>query len=251
LAPPKMVAWPAVELLKNCKKLVKSPVPIVAPPAVELPEKNIPQLISSEMVAWPAVDLFENCMMPSSLKIAALPAVDLFENCIKPSLLKMVALPAADVSLKNISPPVPVPEPVDALVNTSLPAVALFENTIVPALPEASTAVTKFCVTPELFVMPVPLMVSVKLGLTVMVYAEAAEVNVMPLTSVFAEIETLLVFERSNVAVSDVPLGTIVGVQLAAVFQSSEPGLRSQVALPAWLAWMKSIKINAPKIPVM
>ena len=55
----------------------------------------------------------------------------------------------------------------------------------------------------------------------------------MPLTSVFAEIETDVVFEEPNVAVSAVPLGTIAGVQFVAVFQSPEPGLRSHVALPA------------------
>src|SRR6266536_6096303 len=39
--------------------------------------------------------------------------------------------------------------------------------------------------------------------------------------------------ERANVAVSAGPLGTIAGVQLAAVFQSSVAGLAFQVALPA------------------
>jgi len=176
--------------------------------------------------------------------MVALPAVDLFKNCVTPPL-KMVALPAVDVSLKNISPPAPIPEPLFVFANTLLPAVALFENTIVPALPEASTAVTKFCVAPELFVMPVPLMVSVKLGLTVMVYAEAAGVNVIPLTSVFAEMETFVVFERPNVAVSVEALGTVIGVQLAAVFQSPEPGLRSHIALPAWLTVATKAKMVA------
>ena len=81
--------------------------------------------------------------------------------------------------------------------------------------------------------MPVPLRVIARLGLAVMVYAEAAEVNLMPLTSVFAEIETLVVLERAKVAVSVDPLGTVAGVQLAAVFQSPEPGLRSHSAVPA------------------
>ena len=55
----------------------------------------------------------------------------------------------------------------------------------------------------------------------------AAGVKLMLLTSVFAEIETAVVFERANVAVSDDPLGTVAGVQFVAVFQSPEPGLRS------------------------
>ena len=64
--------------------------------------------------------------------------------------------------------------------NSLLPAVALFENTIVPTLPvpEASTAVTKCCVVPELFVMPTPLKVSVKLGFTVVVKGVKARVRV-------------------------------------------------------------------------
>ena len=58
----------------------------------------------------------------------------------------------------------------------------------------------------------------------------------MLLTSVFAEIETAVVFERANVAVSDDPLGTVAGVQFVAVFQSPEPGLKSHVASPAKVA---------------
>ena len=73
----------------------------------------------------------------------------------------------------------------------------------------------------------------------------------IPSTSVSAEMETLVVFETANVAVSTDPLGTVAGVQFVAVFQSPEPGLRSHVALPAWLAWIKSIRIKAPKIPAM
>ena len=132
-----------------------------------------------------------------------------------------------------------------AAQSKAAPAVALFENTIVPALPEASTAVTKFCVAPELFVMPMPLMVSVKLGLTVMLYAEAAGVNVMPFTSVFVEIATSLVFDKPNVATSADPLGTVAGLQFVTVFQSPEAGLRSHIALPAWAKLAMKAKIVA------
>ena len=45
--------------------------------------------------------------------------------------------------------------------------------------------------------------------------------------------ETSVVFERAKVAISAGPLGTVAGVQLPAVFQSPEVGLRSHVALPA------------------
>jgi hypothetical protein len=72
----------------------------------------------------------------------------------------------------------------------------------------------------------------------------------MPLSSVFAEIEMAVVFERANVAVSADPLGTVAGLQFVLVFQSPERGLRFHVALPAWLVWMQSIKINALKIAV-
>ena len=53
----------------------------------------------------------------------------------------------------------------------------------------------------------------------------------MPLTSVSAEIETLVVLERPKVATSAGPLGIPFGVQLAAVFQSPEIGSRSHWAL--------------------
>jgi len=69
---------------------------------------------------------------------------------------------------------------------------------------------------------------------TLMVYAfVAAGLKVIPLTSVFADIETLVVLENANVAVSAELLGTVAGVQFVAVFQSPEVGLRSQVASPA------------------
>jgi hypothetical protein len=50
---------------------------------------------------------------------------------------------------------------------------------------------------------------------------------------VWAERETFVVLEKSNVAVSAVPRGTVIGFQLAAVFQSPELGFALHVALPA------------------
>jgi len=55
----------------------------------------------------------------------------------------------------------------------------------------------------------------------------------MLFTSVLAERETDVLLEVANVAVSGGPLGTVVGVQLAAVFQSLELGLVFHVALAA------------------
>ena len=114
-------------------------------------------------------------------------------------------------------------------------AAALLVNTIVPKLPAPSVAVTKFGLVAELFVGPTPLMVNVNVGLAVMVNALAPELNTMPLTSVFAESETLVILEVAKVAVSDAPLGTVVGVQFVAVFQSPVAGLAFHVALPAKL----------------
>src|SRR6266496_1186837 len=56
----------------------------------------------------------------------------------------------------------------------------------------------------------------------------------MPSTSVFAEMETLVICENAKVAVSAGPLGTLVGVQLSGVFQSPEVGSNFHSALSAW-----------------
>ena len=66
-----------------------------------------------------------------------------------------------------------------------------------------------------------------------MVKGLAPELNTMLFTSVLAERETDVLLEVANVAVSGGPLGTVVGVQLAAVFQSLELGLVFHVALAA------------------
>ena len=94
-------------------------------------------------------------------------------------------------------------------------------------------ASTKFCVIPELFVMPAPWTVRAKLGATVIVNALAPELNVIPATSVEAEIPTEVVLEVANVAVSVDELGTVPDDQFVGVFQSALPGLRSHVPLPA------------------
>jgi len=141
---------------------------------------------------------------------------------------------ALDESSKSVHPGVPPRvAPPFMVKKVPLPAVALFlkNNLIALAAPEG--AATKFCVVPELFVMPVPLSVSEKLGLAVIVKLLAPGEKVMPSTVVFAEIEMAVVFEVAKVAVSADPLGAVAGVQFIAVFQSPEPGLRSHVALPA------------------
>src|SRR5436190_669961 len=151
-----------------------------------------------------------------------------------PPLLLNVPLPAVEVLLNCVNPPnVPLnPLPVlEKLV--PVPAVALFVNAIAPSPPDPSTAVTKCCVIPELLVMPVPLMVNVCVGVTVIVKAFVAkELNMISATSVLAEIPTEVnVVARLNVAVSDDPLGRVLGVQSVKVFQSLPVSFHA--ALPA------------------
>src|SRR6187399_1182212 len=87
--------------------------------------------------------------------------------------------------------------------------------------------------TPELFVMPAPLMVNAKKRL-VIVNALAPGLNTMPLTSVGAPISGFIL-EVANLAVSAGPLGGPPAVQLAALFQFISTGVALQVALPAVL----------------
>src|SRR5437660_8636407 len=96
-----------------------------------------------------------------------------------------------------------------------------------------SPAVTKFCIVAELFDSPLPLMFNISEAGTLTLNALAPGLNTTLLTCVVAEMETEVILEISNVAVSEGPLGTVAGVQLAAVFQSLLIGFRFQVALSA------------------
>src|SRR5439155_3699871 len=149
-----------------------------------------------------------------------------------------VPCPALDMPLNSTWPPWSVAEPqqIEPLFvkNVESPATALPLKEITPCCSRSSTSVTKFCTTPELLVIPVPLIVNVCPGLLVTVKALASAVNVTALTSVPAEIETEVGLEASKVAVSLGPFDTVGGVQLAAVFQSALTGLSFQVALSAW-----------------
>ena len=125
------------------------------------------------------------------LAIPALPALELSKNCVMP--------PGASLASGPLS-----------VMRVPFPAVAPFVNCIVPCcVPLISVAVTKFCVTPELFVMPAPLTVNVNVGTAVIVNALAPALNTMPFTSVLAERETLVVLDVANVAVSEGPLGIV------------------------------------------
>ena len=136
---------------------------------------------------------------------------------------------------KNRTPEPPwlTTEPPGLVKRVRLPAVALFVNCITPWLRLRSISVRKFCVIPELFVMPTPLMVKVNEGLAVIVNTLALALNTMPFTSVLAEMDTPVVLENANVAVSNGPLGTVEPVQFAAWFQSPVAGLVFHVALLA------------------
>src|SRR5262249_6723806 len=67
----------------------------------------------------------------------------------------------------------------------------------------------------------------------VMVKALAPGLKIISETSITPVCEIAVMFEASNVAVSLGSSGTVLGVQLVAVFQLPLVGLRFQVALPA------------------
>src|SRR5439155_24038318 len=96
---------------------------------------------------------------------------------------------------------------------------------MMPRWPSPSSAVTKFSMLSELFVMATPLIVSSNAGLMFIVKALAPALNTVPLTSVLGERETAVGLLVANVAVSGGALGTVIGVELAAVFESPVAGL--------------------------
>ena len=89
-----------------------------------------------------------------------------------------------------------------------LPAVAPLVKTITDPLPDPSTAVTKFCVIPELFVMPVPLRVNVNVASMLIVKACVSEaVNVIAAIVVLAETKREVTLDKLlKVAVSPTPV---------------------------------------------
>src|SRR3954466_11917316 len=76
-------------------------------------------------------------------------------------------------------------------------------------------------------------MVKESAGVALMVKALAPALNTMALSSTSLDKVMEGLFEVAQVATSLGPLGTALGTQLVAVFQSPEVGLRFQVALPA------------------
>jgi hypothetical protein len=99
-------------------------------------------------------------------------------------------------------------------------------------------------------VIPVPLIINPRDTEGVIVNALPLGLNTMPLISTVVGMETAVVLETANVAVSASPLGTVAGIQFAAVFQSPVVGLRSQVALPPWaVCKLKETNKSRPRRP--
>ena len=71
--------------------------------------------------------------------------------------------------------------------------------------------------------------------MSVIVKALAPALNTMLFTCIRLERERPVMLDVANVAVSVGELGTVAGIQLAAVFQSPVPGAAFHVALPAKL----------------
>ena len=115
---------------------------------------------------------------------------------------------------------------------SEISAVALFVKIDPSSVADSiSQRAAKFCVIPELFVMPTPLMVNVKMGLTVMVNALAPEVNTMPLTSVSPRAKRSLCWRDPKVAC---PFGRWDGRRpISGGVPESLVTVRFQVALPA------------------
>src|SRR5438477_6111219 len=178
-----------------------------------------------------------------------------------PPLLMKVPLAALEVPLNCVCPPLAplaLATMPPLLMKVPLAAVELTLNCVSPPVAPATAPplVTKVCVVPELFVTPTPLMVNIKLLLTLIVKASAPGLNTTPLTSVLVERKILVILEVAKVAVSAGPLGTTLPVQLvnpvgrSTKFQSP---LRSptQVPLSAKLDSIVRIKRSADRSRVM
>ena len=202
-----IVALPAVEVLWNS---VPPPTALTAVPAWLL------------TVALPAVEVPKNFVVPPNapftvpplLLSVALAAVEVPKNCVVPLVTLLTVAPLLENAVRA-------------------PAVAPLVKVMVPNWLAPFTAVTKFCVMPELFAIPVPLSVSVSVGLAVIVNALAPALNVIPLTCVPAESESAVVPDVANVAVSAAPFGTEPPTQFVPAFQRLLPGAAFHVSLPA------------------
>src|ERR1700729_4190788 len=182
---------------------------MVAPPAVLLLRKSMPELLVLMMVALPAVLLSsKNNPLKLLLLIRALAAVLLLKKLVAERPLLSVALPAVLV-LKKSRPPLMV----------ALPAVLELLKKIPPLL-------TVMVAPPPFMMMPAPLNCQRTLEM-VNAKFDAPAFNVKPPSAVPVADVRLVV---ADVLKNAVPVGTVAGFQLLEVLKSAEPGLASQVA---------------------
>lgn len=177
-------------------KAVRPPLLIMpAEPALLVSKKSVsPELVLLRK-AEPALLVLENIVLPALLLTPAAPAVLVLRNCVSPPKLLIMAVPAVLPPLKF-----------NVLKSSSVG-----------------------WMTPDSTATPVPVIFREKPDRS-RKYAGAPVVKWRAPTDVFSEKVIVVVRDAPNVAV---PAGTKAGVQLAAVFQSLERGLRSQVAFHA------------------
>jgi hypothetical protein len=179
---------------------------------------------------------------PPLFVIELLPAFDVSKNAVVPPTKAEIELPllvkvewsAVEEPRNCTTPPCPPLGAGPAVTAVAFPAVALFANVSVPEPPTLSTPIIKFWALDELFTMPLPLIVKTN-ELLVIVNALAPELKTMLFTVMRLERETPVMLDVANVAVSLGELGTVDGVQFAAVFQSPVRGESFHAALPAKL----------------
>jgi hypothetical protein len=155
----------------------------------------------------------------------------------------MVAWPA-------VADPMKVAKPL--VISVLLPAVAESEKIgpilsiiVWPALEVRLNAIillavpTSVCTALESFTTPAP--TKVKSFPTLIVKARALAVKTMLSIVAAPESKTFVTLETSNVATSVRSIGTLCGVQFAAVFQSLLVGSAFHVALPAKTSWLATM----------
>src|SRR6516165_2121304 len=221
------VASPAPESLEKTTDplfMINTPLPAVAtsvepspnsirPPstikvpsaALEFPWKLRRLANSAVKVPFPALELSPKATIPPE-----------FASGVSGGSKTNVPLPALAVSEKDTNPPLFLfPWPPLTVKKVISPTVALLVRTT-PAKIEQ----TKFWATPELFIIPMPLIVN-SWSLAMLILKGLAPVlKITSLTSTDDETKTLVCCESPNVAMSSGPSGTVFGVQLSAVFQS-------------------------------
>ncbi len=147
------------------------------------------------------------------------PTKNVAPNVVPLPLLVINALPAELVPVNSVNPP-----EVLLMIVRVFPAVLAFSKNV-PLGPELD----RVRLFEELLTMPVPL-IAKKFDAMSKVYADAPELSWIAPMKVPAENVSVVLLDAPKIAV---PVGTVAGAQLVAVFQSELPGTESQVA--SWL----------------